>query len=40
MAPPSPATSLLRRRLLQTLPLWGTGLARAQSQPLLDEGDD
>jgi hypothetical protein len=40
MAPPSPATSLLRRRLLQALPLWSTGLASAQSQPLLDEGDD
>ncbi len=29
-----------RRRLIQIAPLLGAGLARAQSQPLLQEGDD
>lgn len=32
--------SLTRRRLIQLLPLLGPGLAAAQSQPLLQEGDD
>ena len=31
---------LSRRRLIQITPLLCAGLARAQSQPLLDEGDD
>jgi hypothetical protein len=32
--------SISRRRLIQLMPLLGTGLAHAQSQPLLKESDD